>query len=300
MLCMKQIDIDSSEYPVSLRQIPDPPAVLYYRGEWNPGLFEKTISVVGSRRMTRYGETMTDRLVSEIARAGITVISGFMYGIDARAHESAVSAPGKTIAVMPCGIERIHPAYQEDLYGRILGSGGLILSEYEGDMPPALWSYPRRNRIVAALSPLLLVTEAALKSGALITARLARKYNKKIYALPGPLTSQVSLGTARLIQQGASIVTGPEEILLEYGMERQSSGRAKQPDWEGLSKLQKTILRRLALEPQTADELIRVLNEPSSRIGAELTLLSLKKKLILQEGRYKVVQETSPGGYICL
>ncbi len=297
---MNQIDIKSNEYPSSLRQIPDPPGILYYKGDWNPELFEKTISVVGARRMTRYGETMTDRLVTDLASSGITIVSGFMYGIDARAHESAVNAPGKTIAVMPCGINRIHPEYQEDLYHKILGTGGLILSEYEGDMPPALWTYPRRNRIVAALSPVLLVMEAALKSGALITARLAEKFNKRIYALPGPLTSEVSLGTARLIQRGASILTGVQEILTEYGLDSVKAVSSRQNGMSGLSTLQKQIIQHLSREPLTADELIRKMGKPSSRIGAELTLLSLRKLLRLQEGRYFLISQGSCGGYVCL
>ena len=297
---MNQIDSNSSEYPASLKIIPDPPEVLYYRGEWNPELFEQTISVVGSRRMTRYGESMTHRLVTAIAREGITVVSGFMYGVDAAAHTATVDAPGRTIAVMPCGIERIHPAYQEELYGKILSSGGMILSEYTGDMPPALWSYPRRNRIVAALAPVLLVIEAAPRSGALITARLSRKYNKKIYALPGPLTSQVSLGTARLLKEGAAIVTGPEDILSEYGFSLQT-GKRKQKKYTGdYSRIQKAIVDQLSREPMTADELIRHLRESSSRVGAELTLLTMKKHLILREGRYAMAEDPGKGENVCL
>ncbi len=297
---MNQIDSRSSEYPVSLKRIPDPPEVLYYQGEWNPELFEKTISVVGSRKMTRYGETMTDRLVSAIAREGITVVSGFMYGVDAAAHNAAVEAPGKTIAVMPCGIERIHPSYQEDLYGKILSSGGMVLSEYPGDMPPALWSYPRRNRIVAALAPVLLVIEAAPKSGALITARLSRKYNKKIFALPGPLTSRVSVGTARLLKQGAAIVTEPADILAEYGLSVEATPKKEKTNTENFSPLQKAIVDQLSREAMTADELIRLLREPSSRVGADLTLLTMKNHLILREGRYELARNPGQGGYLCL
>ncbi len=237
--------------------------------------------------MTRYGENMTGSLVRDIAEAGVTVISGFMYGIDAAAHAAAVSAGGRTIAVMPCGIERIHPDYQDELYGKILDSGGLILSEYPGNTPPALWTYPRRNRIVAGLAPLLLVIEAGIKSGALITAKIARRYNKKIYALPGPLTSSVSRGTALLLKQGASVVTESADILKEYGGE---NGPFRNRKIEGfplkLNKLQRAILERLFREPMTADEITRNLGESSSRIGAELTVLTLKGVLVFQDGRY--------------
>ncbi|OQY31727.1 MAG: DNA protecting protein DprA [Spirochaetaceae bacterium 4572_59] len=284
-----QIDIFSEEYPDSLRQIADPPRILYYRGEWNPEIFEQTISVVGSRKMTRYGRFMTESLVTEIAEAGITVLSGFMYGIDATSHKAAVDAEGKTIAVMPCGIERIHPLYQKGLYEEIIHGGGLILSEYEADSQPALWTYPRRNRIVVGLSPLLLVMEAGLKSGALMTARIARRYNKKIYALPGPLSSTVSLGCALLIKQGASIVTGSQDILLEYGLlpcEPKQNGTGKRKKM--LSSLQKSIIEQLEREAMSVDEMTRVLGKSASQIGAELTLLTLQKRLSFQEGRYSL------------
>ncbi|MCK5199756.1 MAG: DNA-processing protein DprA, partial [Spirochaetales bacterium] len=183
---MNYIDITSDEYPYLLRQIKDPPPKLYFRGNWDPDIFKETLSVVGSRRMTRYGEIITHSLVSAIASKEITIVSGFMYGIDAQAHNAALESGGRTIAVMPCGIEKIHPEYQSDLHERILNNNGLVVSEYTGDAPPALWTYPRRNRIIAGLSPLLLVVEAGIKSGALITAKIAAKYNKKIFAVPGP------------------------------------------------------------------------------------------------------------------
>lgn len=211
------IDTESTEYPQLLKEIKDHPRRIYYRGKWSPEIFRETLSVVGSRRMTGYGEIITERLVSETAASGITVVSGFMYGIDAVSHESAVDAGGKTIAVMPCGIERIHPVNQTELYRKILKKEGLVISEFEGNMQPARWSFPRRNRIIAALSPALLVVEAGLKSGALITAGYAFKYGRKILAVPGPLTSSVSLGTANLIKRGASIVTSSEDILMLYG-----------------------------------------------------------------------------------
>ena len=176
---MNQIGIKSCEYPYLLKQIKDPPRKLYFKGDWNTDIFDETLSVVGSRRMTRYGEIITNELVAVIAEAGIVIVSGFMYGIDAQAHAAALETGGRTIAVMPCGIEKIHPEYQAGLYNRILRCGGLVVSEYPGDTPPALWTYPRRNRIIAGLSPVLLVVEAGLKSGALITARIAKNYNKK-------------------------------------------------------------------------------------------------------------------------
>ncbi len=296
---MQQIDLESREYPSLLKKIKDPPAVLYFRGEWNPGLFRETLAVVGSRRMTRYGETMAESLVRDIAGAGITIVSGFMYGIDAAAHEAAVSVQGKTVAVMPCGIERIHPAYQEELYNRILSSGGLIVSEYPGDTPPALWTYPRRNRIISGLSPLLLVIEAGLKSGALISARFAEKQGRKIYAVPGPLTSAVSLGTAYLLSRGASVVTGSKDLLKEYKRRKSGSAGGRKKAKVGLNSLQKEIVKQLSREPMSADELTRALQKSPQVIGAELTVLAIEQVLALQDGRYVLTDLAVPGGSVC-
>ena len=167
-----RIENGNPEYPPLLKAIAQAPKELYYRGNWSACLFEECLAVVGSRKMTTYGRQVTEKLVSEIASAGITIVSGFMYGIDATAHKAALEAGGRTIAVMPCGIDLIHPEYQEDLYKEILENNGLIISEFPGLFPPALWTYPRRNRIVAGLSRATMVVEAGEKSGALITAGL--------------------------------------------------------------------------------------------------------------------------------
>jgi len=282
------IDIKSNEYPHLLKQIKDPPEKLYYRGNWDTDIFTETLSVVGARRMTRYGEIITNSLVAGISVEGIAIVSGFMYGIDAQAHNAALDAGGRTIAVMPCGIEKIHPEYQADLHERILNNNGLVISEYPGNTPPALWTYPRRNRIIAGLSPILLVVEAGIKSGALITAKIAKKYNKKIFAVPGPLTSNVSRGTSLLIKQGALVVTETQDILFEYGKTNSEELFSKRGQY-GLNKSQKKILELLSNEPMGIDEISRSAEKPISEIGADITVLSLKKYLTLNEGKYYLV-----------
>ena len=213
------ITFDSPQYPQLLKTIPDAPQKLYYKGNLDSSLFNNCLAVVGSRRMTSYGKQITDLLVSEIAQAGITIVSGFMYGIDATAHQAALNGGGRTIACMPCGINVIHPAYQDNLYNDILKNNGLILSEYEDDFPPALWTYPRRNRIVAGLSAATMVVEAGEKSGSLITAKLARNYDRKLFSVPGMLTSAVSKGTMQLIKEGAEAVSSAQDVLNYYGIE---------------------------------------------------------------------------------
>jgi len=282
---MNYIDINCSEYPYLLRQIKDPPPKLYFKKDWNTDIFSETLSVVGSRKMTRYGEQITDKLITAISGAGITIVSGFMYGIDAQAHNAAVKTGGRTIAVMPCGIDRIHPEYQIDLYNSILKNKGLIVSEYPGDTPPALWTYPRRNRIIAGLSPVLLVIEAGIKSGALITAKIAKKYNKIIYAVPGPMLSSVSQGTNMLIKQGAQIVTSKQDILSEYGITSKNELFSKKETY-GLNKTQVKILKLLSNEPMGIDDIARISKKNISDIGADITVLSIKKHLSLNEGKY--------------
>lgn len=288
---MNYIDINSNEYPYLLQQIKDPPPKLYFRGDWDTNIFTETLSVVGSRRMTRYGEIITHSLVSAIAAEGITIVSGFMYGIDAQAHNAAQDAGGRTIAVMPCGIERIHPEYQAELYEGILKNNGLVVSEYPGDTPPALWTYPRRNRIIAGLSPILLVIEAGVKSGALITAKIAKNYNKKIFAVPGPLTSSVSIGTALLIKQGAHIVTSTDDILIEYG-KKETIELFSKKELYGFNKTQQKILKILSNEPMGIDDIARSAGKQISEIGADITILSLKKQITSNDGKYYLINGT--------
>ena len=176
-------------------------------------IFNNCLSVIGSRRLTNYGKQALEQLVSQIAASGITIVSGFMYGGDAIAHRSALQVGGRTIAVMPCGIDLIHPQDQEELYHDILKNNGLIISEYEGDIQPTLWTYPRRNRIVAGLSKALLIVEAGEKSGCLITANYAKKFKRKIFVVPGPITSSVSKGSNLLIKEGAEMVTEAGDVL---------------------------------------------------------------------------------------
>ncbi len=212
------IKVGDKEFPNLLKEIKDCPQKLYYKGNWDKEIFANCLAVVGSRRMTSYGRRVSEQIVSEIGAAGITIVSGFMYGGDACAHQAAIKASGRTIAVMPCGIEIIHPEYQIDLYYSILKNNGLIISEYEGKTAPALWTYPKRNRIIAGLSKAVLIVEAGLQSGTLITAEYAKKFNRKIFVVPGPITSPVSLGTAKLLKEGATLVTSAQDVLDYYDL----------------------------------------------------------------------------------
>ncbi|MBN1647636.1 MAG: DNA-processing protein DprA [Spirochaetales bacterium] len=283
---MNSIDLNSEEYPKALRWIKDPPPVLYYRGEWDSGIFEHCLGVVGSRKMTNYGKLICREYVRRAASYGITIVSGFMYGIDANAHQAALDGKGRTIAVMPCGIDLVHPSYQKELHEKIIAQGGLVVSEYADDTPPALWTYPRRNRIIAGLSSHLLVIEAGVKSGALITAGIALKYHKKILAIPGPLTSAVSKGTNQLIKNGAAIVTSAQDVLNEYGILSQESLSVNTKSSARLSAPEKSILTLLESGPADADSIIRTTGKGPEKINAALSTLSLNNLIDECDGKY--------------
>ena len=284
---MNIITLRDKNYPALLRKIgKDAPEKIYYKGEWNNEIFENCLAVVGSRRLTSYGRKMTEQLVTEIAASGVTIVSGFMYGGDEAAHRAAAEAGGRTIAVMPCGIDMIHPEYQEELYNKILKNKGLIISEYEGKFPPANWTYPRRNRIVAGLSKAVLIVEAGLNSGTLITAEFAKKFGRKIFAVPGPLTSEVSKGTAQLIKEGAEVVTEARDILKDYNISLTKPNLAK-PSLN-IEGIEQEIINQLQKEPLEADNLARILGMSVSKIGTTLSLMQLKGFINQEGGKYYV------------
>lgn len=289
---------ESKQYPRLLAEVGDAPKQLYYKGKWNPELFERCLAVVGTRRMTSYGKRMTEQIVREVASAGITIVSGFMYGIDAAAHEAAVKAGGKTIAVMPCGIDVVHPEYQADLYQEILETGGLVISEYEGTHPALSWSFPRRNRIVAGLSKATLVVEAGEESGALITADIARKYGRKVFAVPNPLTSAVSQGVTQLLKEGATLVGSAQDILQYYNIKirnadfiehpRQSRDKSQTSNYNS-ETLEGKIVRTLEKEAMEVDILARKLEIPAAQLGAAISMLQLEGYIIEEQGKLYAV-----------
>src|SRR3989338_4830554 len=285
------------EYPALLEELGDAPKQLYYKGNWDTALFEKCLAVVGTRRMTSYGKRVTEELVGEIAAAGITIVSGFMYGIDATAHKAALRVGGKTIAVMPCGIDMIHPADQADLYKEVLDSGGLVISEYEGNFKPLLWTYPKRNRIVAGLSQATLVMEAGEKSGSLITANFAKKYKRKLFVVPGPLTSSVSFGIMQLIREGAAVATSAKDVLDFYKVKSQITIRQLADKFQTNPKsqiqnvnsentLERKILEQLHREPLEADQLARMLGVGIAPLGATLSTMQLAGIITEENNKY--------------
>lgn len=288
---MKTIKINNSKYPALLKQINNPPEKLYYKGNWDSRLFKNCLAVVGSRQMTSYGRRVTEQLISKVAAAGITIVSGFMYGVDAQAHKTALSAGGKTIAVMPCGIDVIHPAHQKNLYHEIIRTGGIILSEIEGNSLPKFWTYPKRNRIVAGLSQATIVIEAGIKSGSLITAAFAKKYYRRLFSVPGQITSVVSQGTLQLIKDGAEMAVNANDILSAYGL-AETEIPADKISALTLNKLELNILEKLIQEPREIDELSRLAGVSASELGAALSLMQLRGFIVKEEGKYYVSESS--------
>src|SRR3990167_6273609 len=204
-------------YPTLLKELPDPPGVLYVRGK----ILSRdnlAIAVVGSRKYTSYGERATSELVRPLAKK-LTIVSGLALGIDSLAHRAALEVDGRTVAVLACGLDRIYPSSNIRLADRILAGSGAIISEYPLGMPALKFNFPVRNRIIAGLSLGTLVIEATLESGSLLTAMSALDYNREVFACPGPIFSETSRGTNKLIKMGAKIVASRSEILEELRIE---------------------------------------------------------------------------------
>lgn len=307
------IKIDDKRYPALLKELgKDAPKQLYYKGNWDENIFENCLAVVGSRRMTSYGKQITEKLITQIVGAdlcvcpnrantqvrpynGITIVSGFMYGIDAQAHKAALDAGGRTIAVMPCGIDLVHPEYQGDLYQEILENNGLVVSEYEGSFLPTLWTYPRRNRIVAGLSKAALIVEAGEKSGSLITANFAKKFGRKVFVVPGPLTSSLSVGICQLIREGAEVITGANDVLDFFNMSvgadlyvcpMKEQGEHTGSPLRGLQLIEQKIIQELEQEPMEIDFLARFCKVSAAEIGTTISMMQIKGMIREENGKY--------------
>ena len=207
------IPFDSPNYPPLLREISDPPIVLYGRGELADA-DAPTVAVVGSRHCSAYGTQAAHRLAGDLAAAGVTVASGMAYGIDQAAHNGALAVDGRTVAVLGSGFGNIYPSGSKALVERIEKSGAL-LTEFRHDVPPGKGTFPQRNRIVSGMSHATIVVEAAERSGALITARLTLEQGRELLAVPGPIYEPKSFGSNYLIKRGAKLIQRAEDVLEE-------------------------------------------------------------------------------------
>lgn len=215
-LGVELIAITDDVYPPLLREIPDPPPLLYIQGNVST-LKNPQIAIVGSRKMTPQGGKLSHSFSSALAKAGLTITSGLALGIDSAAHRGALDAGASTIAVLGTGIDGRYPRSNRGLHDEIAASGGVLVSEYLIGTPPRGANFPKRNRIITGLSMATLVVEASEKSGSLVSARLAAEQGRQVFAIPGNLSSPASAGCHNLIREGAALVTAPKQIVEDLG-----------------------------------------------------------------------------------
>ncbi len=269
-LKIKIITIADDHYPKLLKEIFSPPPILFAQGQLEI-LTGQCLAIVGSRQASTYGLSMARELASDLARAGLVIISGLAYGIDAAAHQGALEDNGKTAAVMASGLDQIYPSANRKLARDILESGGLCLSEFPPGTPPLKQNFPFRNRIIAGLASGTLIIEAAKNSGALITAKYALDSNREVFALPGLVTNPFSAGSNELLKQGAQLVTEASDILTVFGMQTETSIK-RQP----LSPELLALLEKIPYEATHLETLLRQLNKPATLVISGLTLLEIK------------------------
>ena len=207
--------LDDGSYPNLLREIDDPPPVLYVKGDWQACFDQPCVGVIGSRMCSTYGENASEMIARDLASRGITIVSGLARGIDSAAHRGAMSGNGRTVAVMGTGIDSVYPKENNGLVREILSSGGCLVSQFPLGTPPLKDNFPYRNRIISGLSLGVLIVEASERSGSLITARLAMEQNREVMAVPGNITSGNSFGTNYLIKSGAKLVQQWQDVVAE-------------------------------------------------------------------------------------
>ncbi|MEA2641499.1 MAG: processing protein [Chloroflexota bacterium] len=260
-------------YPARLAEIYDPPPVLYVRGELDPPN-TAAIAVVGTRRATSYGKLAAERLSSDLAREGVTIVSGLALGVDAAAHRAAVDAGGRTYAVLGNGLDRVYPSQNARLAEQVAAHGALVTEFPIGTKPDAV-NFPRRNRVIAGIASGTLVVEAGDRSGALITAAFAAEQGRDVMAVPGSIFSPMSAGTNALIRDGATPVTEAKDVLAELQPTRIPRQLAV-ADILPLDDTERTLLDVLGPEPIHIDEIARAASLPMSLVSSALAMLELK------------------------
>ncbi|MEM6330593.1 MAG: DNA-processing protein DprA [Planctomycetota bacterium] len=267
-------------YPRSLREVHDPPGVLFAKGD----LLRQddlAVAIVGSRHATRYGLKQAERLAAGLARAGLTVVSGLARGIDGAAHRGALSAGGRTIAVLGGGLLKLYPPEHTQLAAEVAGSG-CLLSEAPPRMPPMSGAFPQRNRIISGLSLGTIVVEAAERSGALITTKHAAEQGREVFAVPGPIDSRLSAGCNRLIQDGAKLVGCVDDVLEELGplaepTPTDDGGEVRSVGELSLNEIEQQVLQAIEPTPTAIDSVVASTGLPVPRVLATLSVLEMRQ-----------------------
>jgi DNA processing protein len=270
----------SPEYPRLLKEIPDPPGVLFCRGALQPQ-DALSVAIVGTRHATQYGRKQAELLAAGLSRAGLTIVSGLARGIDAAAHRGALSAGGRTIAFLGSGVLNIYPPEHKELAREVMACGAL-LSESPAHRAPIKGTFPQRNRLITGMSLGLIVVEAAASSGALISARHAMEQNREVFAVPGRIDSRVSQGCHRLIRDGAKLVQSIDDVLEELGplVEKASDAMGRtvhHPAELVLNELERQVLDAIGAEPTSIDDVARGSGLPIHRVLSTLSVLEMRR-----------------------
>jgi len=275
------LTLEDPGYPVRLQEIPFPPPLIFVKGKITPE-DSLAVALVGTRGASYYGLKTCRRLARELARRGLTVVSGLARGIDTAAHQGALEGGGRTLAVLGCGLDVVYPPENRELYRQIQEQGALI-TEYPLGTAPEPQNFPRRNRLISGLALGVLVVEAGVKSGAHITAQCALEQGREVLAVPGPIDSPTSRGPHRLIQQGAKLVQEVEDILAELPREaapvQPSAGAPPEvsPQRRPVHfRVDDPLLPFLGSEPLQLEELVQASHLPAPEVMSRLTLLELQ------------------------
>lgn len=271
---IKWLTIFDKDYPILLKEIYDPPVVFYYQGEIK-STDEKAVAIVGTRKMSGYGQLVTEKFAIGLNLARVTIVSGLARGVDSCAHRTVVKNQGRTLAVLGGGLKKIFPPENTTLARQISDGLGAVISEFPPDALSLPGNFPARNRIIAGLSRAVLVTEAAEDSGSLITAKLALEQGREVFAVPGPITSDLSSGPLVLIKQGARLVTEAGEILEELGFDQPQDLPEEKAVLTLLGNEQK-IFDYLS-ESKHIDEICRELNLSVAMVSASLIKMEIKR-----------------------
>lgn len=272
------LTIEDKDYPENLKNIDGAPFLLYMIGKI---LVQDSLSVgvVGTRKITAYGKEVTERLVSDLVASGLTIVSGLAYGVDSIAHNTALDVGGRTIGVWAGGLDSVVPGFRQNIVEKILKSGrGAIISEFPLGLNPSRGTFPARNRLISGLSLGILVTEAAGDSGSLITAAHAVKQGRKVFAVPGPITSPLTAGTAKLLKSGAKLVYSVKDILDELDLDEKAKkiqAKIVLPE----NKEEAIILELLKNEEKHIDQLVRQSGFDTAKVTSIISIMEIKGKI---------------------
>lgn len=264
---------EDEDYPRRLKEIDQPPPVLYLRGELRLE-DEWAVAIVGTRRITAYGRQVTEEVSSTLARNGVTVVSGLARGVDAVAHQAAIQAGGRTLAVLGSGVDRIYPPENQRLAEQIL-SQGAVISDYPLGTPPEGTNFPPRNRIISGLSLAVIVIEANLDSGAMITASFAAEQGRELFAVPGSILAPQSKGTNQLIRDGARPLLAPQDVLELLNLQQATSQQSARQILPG-DAVEARLYQVLGSEPLHVDDIRTQTGMSIEKVSSTLALMELK------------------------